>query len=101
MEAVASYQQTGEAQIFLNELFEYRHGGKPRFFARNYWIAELKKIYENQTKKEATADKNRDTDFTKFVLSFYAVCRTKMCTKEHVNNEIIYKFLKKVNNLNK
>lgn len=89
----------GTITNLLISLKEHRNGGKPRLYARKHWIKGLEKIYEEHTGKKATANKNYDTDFSKFVESFYKNCKHKMNTKEHVNNEIIYEELKKSNKI--
>ncbi len=89
----------GTITDLLTGLKKHRNGGKPRLYARKHWIKGLEKIYEEHTGKKATANKNYDTDFSKFVESFYLNCRKTMNTKELVSNEIIYEALKKANKI--
>jgi hypothetical protein len=94
LESIANHNNSGEAQRIIKNIEDFRMGKKPRLHARTYWITELKKIYELQTGKKATANKNHPTDFTKFVDAFYQHLRHEGATKEHISYEIIYNIIK-------
>jgi hypothetical protein len=72
-----------------------KNGASPRLSGRRYYIEELIKVFEKYTAINATVNKNDPTDFSFFVMAFFAHAPIHLKTKK-IGHSALYNEYQKI-----